>query len=63
MGEVDRKGKDIHHSCDRERNKETALHKATPPLGVLVWCSCLLQTQECGGAEADRTECLQACVY
>jgi len=51
MGEVDSKGKDFHHPCDRESNKGTELHRATPPLGVLVWRSCLLQIPECRGAE------------
>lgn len=63
MGEVDSQGMDFHHPCDRERNKGSALHKATPLLGMLVWYSCLLQTPECRGAEAGQVECSQSCVY
>lgn len=34
MSEVDSQGKDFHHPCDRERNKGSALCKATSPLGM-----------------------------
>lgn len=38
MGDVDSQGKEFHHPCDRGRNKGSALHKATPPLGMAFLC-------------------------